>query len=67
MEFQFKKESTNIFSQVYKKINDNFGSLYLRTLASKNNSSMSFPEKTDLTDNIVLDLEYSTLIPIKNS
>ena len=49
------------------KINDNFGSLYLRTLASKNNSSMSFPEKTDLTDNIVLDLEYSTLIPIKNS
>ena len=49
------------------KINDKFGSLYLRTLASKNNSSMSFPEKNSLSKNIVLDLEYSTLIPIRHS
>ena len=36
----------------------------IRTLASKNDSKMIFPEKENLSDNIVLDLEYSVLIPI---
>ena len=35
----------------------------VRTLASKNNSEMSFPEEKTLPENIVLDLEYSVLIP----
>tara|TARA_B100000029_G_C17548320_1_gene949236 strand:+ start:936 stop:1976 length:1041 start_codon:yes stop_codon:yes gene_type:complete len=47
------------------KINQNFGSLFLRTIASKNNSEISFPDKDKLNENIVLDLEYSVLIPIK--
>ena len=37
--------------------------MMIRTLASKNNSDMTFPDKNNLTDNIVLDLEYSVLIP----
>ena len=36
----------------------------IRTLASKNNSEMSFPEEKNLPENIVLDLKYSVLIPI---
>ncbi len=47
-----------------KKINDKIGTLLLRTVASKNNSEISFPEKDNLGNNIVLDLEYSVLIPI---
>ncbi|MEE2695363.1 MAG: MaoC family dehydratase [Pseudomonadota bacterium] len=47
------------------KINNNLGTLLIRTLASKNNSEMQFPEKKDLPENIVLDIEYSILIPIK--
>ena len=38
--------------------------MMIRTLASKNDSKMTFPEKDNLSDNIVLDLEYSVLIPI---
>jgi 2-methylfumaryl-CoA hydratase len=47
------------------KINENIGTLLIRTLASKNNSNMQFPEKKKLPENIVLDIEYSILIPIK--
>ncbi len=47
------------------KINENFGTLFLRTIASKNESKISFPEKDKLSENIVLDLEYSVLIPTK--
>ena len=47
------------------KINDNLGVLKIRTIASKNDSSMIFPEKNNLSENIVLDLIYSALIPIK--
>ena len=47
------------------KINNNLGTLLIRTLASKNNSEMQFHEKKDLPENIVLDIEYSILIPIK--
>jgi len=47
------------------KINNSIGTLLIRTLASKNNSEMQFPEKKDLPENIVLDIEYSILIPIK--
>ncbi|MAH79057.1 MAG: hypothetical protein CMP41_03895 [Rickettsiales bacterium] len=46
------------------KINNNIGSLKVRTLASKNNSNMSFPDEK-LPDNIVLDIVYSILLPIK--
>ena len=47
------------------KINDRVGSLKIRTLASKNNSDMKFPDSKELTENIVLDLVYSVLIPVK--
>lgn len=47
-----------------KKLNEELGTLKIRTLASKNCSDMIFPEK-DLPPNIVLDLIYSILIPIK--
>ncbi len=46
------------------KINNNIGSMMIRTIASKNSSDMTFPEKDNLSKNIVLDLEYSVLIPI---
>ncbi len=46
------------------KINNNIGTLKVRTLASKNNSNMSFPDEK-LPDNIVLDIVYSILLPIK--
>ena len=46
------------------KINDKVGSLKIRTLASKNNSNMNFPDSKELTENIVLDLVYSVLMPI---
>ena len=47
------------------KINENFGTLLIRTIASKNNSDVIFPDKKSLPENVVLDLEYSVLIPIK--
>ena len=43
--------------------NSGTGILKLRTLASKNNSEMIFPEHEKLPENIVLDLEYSVFIP----
>ncbi len=46
------------------KINNDIGSLMIRTIASKNNSDMDFPENDNLSENIVLDLVYSVLIPI---
>ena len=45
------------------KIDEDIGSMMIRTIASKNNSDMTFPEKNDLSKNIVLDLVYSVLIP----
>jgi len=39
--------------------------MMIRTLASKNNSEMVFPDKKNLKENIVLDIEYSVLIPVK--
>ncbi len=47
------------------KINENIGALTMRTIASKNNSNVSFPDEKNLTENIVLDLKYSVLIPKK--
>ena len=47
------------------KINDKVGSLKIRTLASKNNSNMNFPDSKKLTENIVLDLVYSVIIPVR--
>ncbi len=46
------------------KLSNKIGVIKVRTLASKNNDEMIFP-KADLPDNIVLDLVYSILIPIK--
>ena len=37
----------------------------VRTIASKNDSKINFPDKDKLTENMVLDLEYSVLIPVK--
>ena len=48
-----------------KKINDYLGCLLVRTIASKNESKINFPDKNDLSENMVLDLEYSVLIPVK--
>ena len=46
------------------KISEDIGSMMIRTIASKNNSEMTFPGKDNLSKDIVLDLEYSVLIPI---
>ena len=46
------------------KLNEKVGSIKIRTLASKNNSDMIFPEEK-LPENIVLDIIYSIMIPIK--
>ena len=48
------------------KINSQIGSLTLRTIASKNLSEVNFPSSEKLSDNIVLDLNYSVFIPIRN-
>jgi 2-methylfumaryl-CoA hydratase len=47
------------------KISNDIGALKIRTIASKNNSSVSFPDEKSLTENIVLDLNYSVLMPVK--
>ncbi len=47
------------------KINNTLGTLKIRTIASKNNSDMVFPNSDELSSNIVLDIIYSVLIPIK--
>ena len=47
------------------KLNEKVGALSVRTIASKNNNKVIFPDEKNLTDNIVLDLKYSVLIPIK--
>ena len=47
------------------KINESLGALLIMTIASKNDSNMNFPEKYKLLENMVLDLEYSVLIPVK--
>ena len=57
---------TKIKTQIKKnKINDNLGTLLIRTIASKNDSNINFPKKDNLSENMVLDLEYSVLIPVK--
>ncbi len=62
----FSGDTIYAWSKILKKekINDTIGTMIIRTLASKNNSEMRFPESNNLSDNIVLDLEYSVLIPI---
>jgi len=62
----FSGDTIYAWSKILKKepINEKLGTMMIRTLASKNNSKMEFPEKKNLSDNIVLDLEYSVLIPI---
>ena len=63
----FAGDTIYAWSKILEKeiINKNVGAMMIRTLASKNDSIMNFPDKKNLTDNIVLDLEYSVLIPIK--
>ncbi len=62
----FSGDTIYAWSKILSKeqINDKIGAMMIRTLASKNDSKMIFPEKENLSDNIVLDLEYSVLIPI---
>jgi len=62
----FSGDTIYAWSKILSKeqINDKIGAMMIRTLASKNDSKMTFPEKDNLSDNIVLDLEYSVLIPI---
>ncbi len=63
----FSGDTIYAWSKILKKeiIHKSVGAMMIRTLASKNNSKMNFPDKKNLPDNIVLDLEYSVLIPIK--
>ena len=63
----FAGDTIYAWSKILEKeiINKNVGAMMIRTLASKNDSNMNFPDKKNLTENIVLDLEYSVLIPIK--
>ena len=63
----FSGDTIYVWSKIIKKekLTNNLGTMMIRTLASKNNSEMTFPDKKNLTENIVLDLEYSVLIPVK--
>ena len=63
----FAGDTIYAWSKILEKeiIHKNVGAMMIRTLASKNDAKMNFPDKKNLTDNIVLDLEYSVLIPIK--
>ena len=63
----FSGDTIYAWSKILKKeiIHKSVGAMMIRTLASKNDSKMNFPDKRNLPDNIVLDLEYSVLIPIK--
>ena len=63
----FAGDTIYAWSKILKKeiIHKSVGAMMIRTLASKNDSKMNFPDKKNLPDNIVLDLEYSVLIPIK--
>ena len=63
----FAGDTIYAWSKILEKeiIHKNVGAMMIRTIASKNDSKMNFPDKKNLTDNIVLDLEYSVLIPIK--
>ena len=63
----FAGDTIYAWSKILEKeiIHKNVGAMMIRTIASKNNSNMNFPDKKNLTENIVLDLEYSVLIPIK--
>ena len=62
----FSGDTIYAWSKVLDKeiISENIGSLKIQTLASKNDSNMFFPEEK-LPENIVLDIIYSILIPIK--
>tara|TARA_A100001015_G_C14966257_1_gene703081 strand:- start:371 stop:1402 length:1032 start_codon:yes stop_codon:yes gene_type:complete len=62
----FSGDTIYAWSKVLEKkvINENIGTLKIRTLASKNNSIMIFPDEK-LPDNIVLDIVYSIIIPKK--
>ncbi|MDC3091621.1 MaoC family dehydratase [Rickettsiales bacterium] len=62
----FSGDTIYAWSKVLEKkiINENIGTLKIRTLASKNNSKMIFPDEK-LPDNIVLDIVYSIIIPKK--
>tara|TARA_B100000989_G_C19521694_1_gene464499 strand:- start:1435 stop:2469 length:1035 start_codon:yes stop_codon:yes gene_type:complete len=62
----FSGDTIYAWSKVLDKevINENIGFLKIQTLASKNNSNIFFPEEK-LPENIVLDIIYSILIPIK--
>ena len=63
----FSGDTIYAWSKILKKnkINDNLGTLLIRTIASKNDSNINFPKKDNLSENMVLDLEYSVLIPVK--
>ena len=63
----FAGDTIYAWSKILEKeiIHKNVGAMMIRTIASKNDSKMNFPDKKNLPDNIVLDLEYSVLIPIK--
>ena len=66
IEATFSGDTIYAWSKVLDKeiISKNIGSLKIQTLASKNDSNMFFPEEK-LPENIVLDIIYSILIPIK--
>ena len=63
----FSGDTIYAWSKILKKekINDRIGSLKIRTIASKNDSNISFPKSNELSQNVVLDLTYSVLMPIK--
>lgn len=61
----FSGDTIYSWSKILEKseISPEIGALRIRTLASKNCNKVSFPETTDLPENIVLDFDYSILIP----
>ena len=63
----FSGDTIYAWSKVLEKedFNAQVGIMRLRTLASKNCNNVSFPDEKNLTDNIVLDLNYTVFIPKK--
>ena len=61
----FSGDTIYAWSKILEKedYNRDVGIMRIRTLASKNNNKISFPDEKSLTENIVLDLNYSVFIP----
>ena len=61
----FSGDTIYAWSKILEKenYNNDVGIMRIRTLASKNCNKITFPDEKSLTENVVLDLNYSVFIP----